>query len=93
MVIEAAAMEVPGIVSDALGQRDTIEHGKTGYSVRTYHVDDVVKAMEYFIAHPEKAMEMGVNARKVVEEKYEQKELLRRLAEHRNLLIEQKRSK
>lgn len=93
VVIEAAAMEVPGIVSDALGQRDTIEHGKTGYSVRTYHTEDVVEAMNYFIEHPEKALEMGVNARKVVEEKYEQKELLRRLAEHRNLLIEQKRSK
>lgn len=93
VVIEAAAMGVPAIVSDALGQRDTIEHGKTGYSVRTYHTEDVVEAMKYFIEHPEKAVEMGVNARKVVEEKYEQKELLRRLAEHRNLLVEQKRFK
>lgn len=93
VVIEAAAMGVPGIVSDALGQRDTIEHGKTGYSVRTYHTEDVVEAMNYFIEHPEKAIEMGINARKVVEEKYEQKELLRRLAEHRNLLIERERSK
>lgn len=93
VVIEAAAMGVPGIVSDALGQRDTIEHGKTGYSVRTYHTEDVVEAMNFFIEHPEKAIEMGVNARKVVEEKYEQKELFRRLAEHRNLLIEQHSSK
>lgn len=93
VVIEAAAMGVPGIVSDALGQRDTIEHGKTGYSVRTYHTEDVVKAMNFFIEHPEKAIEMGVNARKVVEEKYEQTELFRRLAEHRNLLIEQNNSK
>lgn len=87
VVIEAAAMGVPGIVSDALGQRDTIEHGKTGYSVRTHHVEDVVEAMNYFIKHPEKAQEMGDNARKTVEEKYEQKELLCRLAEHRNQLI------
>lgn len=93
VVIEAAAMGVPGIVSDALGQRDTIEHGKTGYSVRTYHTEDVVKAMNFFIEHPEKAIEMGVNARKVIEEKYEQTELFRRLAEHRNLLIEQNNSK
>ena len=93
VVIEAAAMGIPGIVSDALGQRDTIEHGKTGYSVRTYHTEDVVEAMNYFIEHPEKAIEMGVNARKVVEDKYEQKELFRRLAEHRNLLIEHNNSK
>lgn len=87
VVIEAAAMEVPGIVSDALGQRDTIEHGKTGYLVRTHNVEDVVEAMIYYIDNPEKAKEMGINARKVVEEQYEQKELLRRLASHRNELI------
>lgn len=89
VVIEAAAMGVPGIVSDALGQRDTIEHMKTGYLVRTHSVGDVVEAMNFFIAHPEKAEEMGVTARKVVEEQYEQKELFRRLAEHRNKLITQ----
>ena len=87
VVIEAAAMGVPGVVSDALGQRDTIEHKRTGYLVRTYHVEDVVKAFNYFIEHPEKAKEMGVTARKVVEEQYEQKELFRQLAEHRNQLI------
>ena len=93
VVIEAAAMGVPGIVSDALGQRDTIEHKKTGYLVRTHSVDDVVEAMNYYIDNPEKAVEMGINARKVVEEQYEQKELFRRLAEHRNILIEQNSSK
>jgi glycosyltransferase involved in cell wall biosynthesis len=93
VVIEAAAMGVPGIVSDALGQRDTIEHMKTGYLVRTHSVEDVVEAMNFFIANPEKVQEMGVTARKVVEEQYEQKELFRRLAEHRNQLIEEANSK
>lgn len=89
VVIEAAAMGVPGIVSDALGQRDTIEQMRTGYLVRTHSVEDVVEAMNFFIANPEKAEEMGATARKVVEEQYEQKELFRRLAEHRNQLIEE----
>ena len=93
VVIEAAAMAVPGIVSDALGQRDTIEHMKTGYSVRTHNVDDVVDAMNYFIDYPDKTIEMGITARKEVEEKYEQQELLRRLAEHRNQLIEKNSTK
>lgn len=87
VVIEAAAMGVPGIVSDALGQRDTIEHMKTGYLVKTHNVENVVEAMNFFIEEPAKATEMGTNARKVVEEKFEQKELFRRLAEHRNQLI------
>ena len=93
VVIEAAAMGVPGIVSDALGQRDTIEHMKTGYLVRTHNVDDVVDAMNYYIEHPEKCVEQGATARKVVVECYEQKELFRRLGEHRNELVEKANGK
>lgn len=91
VVIEAAAMAVPGIVSDALGQRDTIEHMKTGYLVKTHSVDEVVEAMDYYIAHPDKAEEMGHNARKVVEKQFEQNELFMKLAAHRNQLIETSR--
>lgn len=88
VVIEAAAMELPGIVTDVIGQVDTIEHLITGYSVPGHNVDCVVDAMNYFIERPGKAVEMGKTARKVVEDKYEQNELFRRLAEHRNQLIE-----
>lgn len=88
VVIEAAAMQLPGIVTDALGQIDTHENMVTGLTVRTKHVEDVVVAMQYCIEHPEKCREMGVRARIEVEEKYEQKELLRRLANHRNKLIQ-----
>lgn len=87
VVIEAAAMGVPGIVSDALGQRDTIEDQTTGLSVPTKNVDKVVEAMITCIDNPSKVTEMGIAARKNVEEKYNQLELFRRLAEHRNQLI------
>ena len=88
VVIEAAAMGVPGIVTDVIGQVDTIEHMKTGYSVPGHDVEHVVEAMNYFIDNPDKAKEMGINARMTVEEKYEQKELFRQLAAHRNQIIE-----
>ena len=88
VVIEAAAMGVPGIVTDVIGQRDTIEHMSTGYLVPGHDVDHVVEAMNFFINNPDKTVEMGIQARKIVEEKYEQKELFRHLASHRNQLIE-----
>ena len=88
VVIEAAAMAVPGIVSDALGQRDTIEDHITGLSVPTKNVKKVVEAMSYCIDNPEKVKEMGEAARKNVEEKYDQEELFRQLAERRNGYIE-----
>lgn len=87
VVIEAAAMGVPGIVSDALGQRDTIEDQETGLLVRTKNVEDVVKAMITCIEQPDKVKEMSVKARKCVVEKYDQQELFKRLAEHRNQLV------
>lgn len=87
VVIEAAAMGVPGIVTNVPGQRDTTIDGVTGVLVPSHNVDDVVKAMEFYIDNQEKCVEYGANSRKNVEENYEQGELFRRLAAHRNELI------
>lgn len=87
VVIEAAAMKLPGIVTDVPGQVDTIVKGETGLLVPAKDVDAVVKAMEYYVNNPEKIKEMGAMARKNVEEKYEQKQLFKLLAEHRNAII------
>lgn len=88
VVIEAAAMQLPGIVTDVPGQIDTHENMVTGISVHAKETESVVKAMQFYIDNPEKRQQMGIEARKQCEEKYEQKELLRRLAAHRNELIE-----
>lgn len=87
VVIEAAAMLLPGIVTDSLGQIDTHTNMETGITVRKQNVSDVVNAMQFCIDNPDKVRQMGVQARKDVEEKYEQKELFRQLAAHRNELI------
>lgn len=87
VVIEAAAMAVPGIVTNVPGQRDTLVDWKTGILVPGHNVEEVVKAMNFFSEHQEECRRMGDNARKHVEECYEQNELFRRLAEHRNQLI------
>lgn len=92
VVIEAAAMQLPGIVTDSLGQIDTHENMVTGLTVRKMCVPDVMSAMQFYIDNPDKCIEMGIKARKEVEEKYEQKELLKRLAAHRNGIINLNRS-
>lgn len=87
VVIEAGAMGVPGIVTDVLGQRDTVEEGISGVIVPGHDVNHVVEAMRFFIDRPERRVEMGEAARRIVVEKYDQKELFRLLAEHRDELI------
>lgn len=87
VVIEAAAMGLPGIVTDVPGQVDTIEPHVTGISVHDHDVKTVVDAMNFYIDNPDKLKEMGVAARKQVEEKYDMMTLLEKLAKHRNEII------
>ena len=87
VVIEAAAMGVPAIVSNVPGQLDTIVDGKTGKLVKVKDVDEVVAAMTYMMNHPQQVLEMGVNARKNVEDNYDQAILFEELASHKDFII------
>lgn len=89
VVIEAAGMGVPGIVTNCPGQKDTITDKQTGILVPDHNVDKVVDAMDYYIDHPEETKKMGLQARKDVEDKYDQKTLFKMLADHRDELIEE----
>ena len=84
VVIAAAAMELPGIVTDCPGQKDTIEPDHDGWLVPVKDVDGVTKIIRFCISHPEIVCSFGKMARKHVEEKYEQKTLFKKLTEHRN---------
>ena len=86
VVIEAAAMGLPGIVTDVPGQVDTIEPNVDGWSVPAKNIDKVISTIEHCIDNPEEVRKYSCNARQHVEEKYEQNELFKRLTEHRNSL-------
>lgn len=88
VVIEAGAMATPGIVSDVPGQIDTIIDGITGILVKVKNVGSIRKAMETFIGNPALASEMGANARRHIEESYDDRVLFAKLAQHRNQLLE-----
>lgn len=88
VVIEAAGMGVPAIVTDCPGQIDTVSSNITGTHVPVHNVPHVVEAMDFYIKNPKKTKEMGINARREVEEKYEQLTLFGKLAAHRNELID-----
>lgn len=87
VVIEAAAMQLPAIVTDVPGQIDTIVNGKTGILVPAKEITPVVDAMEFYVNNPDKMSEMGVDARRDVEEKFEQRRLFKLLADHRDTII------
>lgn len=87
VVIEAAAMAVPCIVTNVPGQIDTIDDHVEGYLVNAKDVDDVVTAMNFYIDNRAICIEYGGNARRRVEEKFEQNSLFSFLSEHRKYLL------
>ena len=90
VIIEAAAMQLPAIVTNVPGQKDTITDGREGLLVTVKDVSDVEKTMQFYIDNPEKRAQMGLTARRSVEEKYEQNTLFAALLHNRDQLIEQK---
>lgn len=87
VVIEAAAMGIPCIVTNVPGQIDTINDHVEGILVNDKNVEDVVAAMQYYLRNQESANQYGNNARKRVEEKFEQKVLFEKLSAHRSNLL------
>lgn len=88
VVIEAAAMGVPSIVTDCPGQKDTIEENKDGWLVPVRNVEQVVEVMNSCLDQLDLVQSFGMEARKKVEEKYEQRQLFNQLAEHRIEIME-----
>ena len=88
VVIEAAAMGVPAIVTDVPGQIDTIVDNVTGLSVPAKNTLEVVKAMNYYYDNKESILLMGRHARKNVEDNYDSIKLFAELSNHRNSIID-----
>ena len=88
VVIEAAAMALPAIVTNVPGQRDTIIEHETGISVNAKEVKPVVEAMRFYVSHKSETIDMGKKARRNVEDNYEQQGLFKLLADHRDMIID-----
>jgi len=67
VVIEAAAMGVPAIVSDISGAKDTIENNETGLLIEPKNADSLLVSMKYYAENRELARLHGQNAKKRVE--------------------------
>lgn len=94
--MEAGAMDLPCIVTDINGANEIIRDGLNGKIIESpldnhgNHVHDITKAltstMEWFIHHPAEIERMSHNARRMIQERYEQKDVWKALLEEYNNL-------
>lgn len=93
VVIESAAMELPLVISDIPGPTDGVIRDETAFVVPVKTVEPLAEKIEQLILDKELREKMGKAGRKLVEEKFDSKNLIGEIVKHRNSLIEKARSK
>lgn len=70
-ILECMSMGRPIITTDAPGCRETVIDGVNGHLVPVRNPDALAKAMISLMENPEKTRRMGVESRRIAEEKYD----------------------
>lgn len=86
-VVEAAAMEVPVVVTKYPGPSSAMLDGVNGYAIDLYDVDAIVEKVTYLLSNLDIAKQMGRNGRKYVEESYDQSVFKKKYLENRLILL------
>ncbi len=78
-LLEAAAMGKPVITTDAIGCRDVVDDGVSGFLCKTRDVDDLAAKMMMMIRiSPEARVEMGTQGRKKMAREFDEKIVIER---------------
>lgn len=70
-VLEALAVGLPVITTDAPGCRETVIDGKNGFLIPVKDIDGLVNAMECLLIDEERRLEMGEVSLQLAREKYD----------------------
>jgi glycosyltransferase involved in cell wall biosynthesis len=70
VLVESFSQGLPIIASRLGGMAEIIEDGVTGRHFEAGNTEDLVEKVRWMNSHPEECKRMGLNARKVYEEKY-----------------------
>lgn len=76
IIIEAASMQIPAIVSDATGVIDSVEHDVTGLVVRNFDITEFVDSVSRLARDDELIRRLGINARRRAVDLFEQEKVL-----------------
>lgn len=71
-VLEAGAMGLPSVVTDINGSREIIMNGENGLIVPSQNAEALYEAMQKMLIDKEKREYMASNARKMIEDRFEQ---------------------
>ena len=73
VVMEAAAMGVPAVVTDVKGNREAVMHGRNGLLVPLGNPQALAEAIIDLLTNPEKAKRMGEEAYRMAREQFDER--------------------
>jgi glycosyltransferase involved in cell wall biosynthesis len=72
VVLQAGALDLPGIVTNINGCNEIVVPGKNGLIIPVKEENAIFDAMQFFIHHPQETSAMKKNAREMIETRYKQ---------------------
>lgn len=78
-ILEAMAMEKPVVATDVGGTCEVVQHGRTGLLVPPRDPEALAAAIDELLLQPERAAEMGRQGRRVVEEGFSARSMVRQM--------------
>ena len=79
VVLEAGCMGLPSIVTDINGSNEIVREGINGRIVPPRNPEALLAVMEWTLSHPSDVARMAQNSRRIIQEKYEQKDVWKAL--------------
>lgn len=88
-ILEAMALGIPVVASDIPGNRDLVQHEKTGYLVKPGDVSSLVRRTNYLLNNPEVAQALGAAGQARTRDEFSVKLMVERHAELYERLVHQ----
>lgn len=85
--MEASAMGVPSVVTDIRGCREAVEHGANGLLFPVGDVDALSRAIVELLVDDERRARMGVEARRIAEERFDERKVFDRVLDEYERLL------
>lgn len=82
VLMEAAAMNIPGISSDIIGCNEIIEDGINGFLIPVKDKEALLTKMTFALENRGVIDAMSKNTRKIISSKFEQRQLWNKIMEH-----------
>lgn len=70
-ILEALSVGMPIVTTDTPGCRETVINGQNGFLIPPNDLEGLTKALKYFLENPKKIEAMGIESRKMAENKFD----------------------